>query len=179
MLKNEKVEYKKIPTLKEKQWKKFCIGEIYNIKSGCQLTKEDMINGNMPFIGSSANNNAVTNFISNTNKSIDRNAVSVNFNGSVGEAFFHPYKALYSGDVKRLHLINYTDNEYVNLFIITSIKNQKSKYSYGYKFSVGRMKRQYIMLPVNDAGNPDYEYMEQYIKNIECNKMIEYMAYIA
>ncbi len=172
-------EYKKIPTLKEKQWKEFCIGEIYNIKSGCQLTKEDMINGNMPFIGSSANNNAVTNFISNTNKSIDRNAVSVNFNGSVGEAFFYPYKALYSGDVKRLHLINYTDNEYVNLFIITSIKNQKSKYSYGYKFSGGRMKRQYIMLPVNDAGNPDYEYMEQYIKNIEYNKMIEYIAYMA
>ena len=41
------------------------------------------------------------------------------------------------------------------------------------------MKRQYIMLPVNDAGNPDYEYMEQYIKNIEYNKMIEYIAYMA
>ena len=35
------------------------------------------------------------------------------------------------------------------------------------------------MLPVNDAGNPDYEYMEQYIKKLEYNKIIEYMVYIA
>ena len=41
------------------------------------------------------------------------------------------------------------------------------------------MIRQYIKLPVNDAGDPDYEYMEQYIKNMEYDKIIEYMAYIA
>lgn len=35
------------------------------------------------------------------------------------------------------------------------------------------------MLPVNDAGDPDYEYMEQYIKNFEYDKIVEYMAYIA
>ena len=29
------------------------------------------------------------------------------------------------------------------------------------------------------AGDPDYEYMEQYIKNFEYDKIVEYMAYIA
>ena len=173
------MEYKIVPELKDKKWKEFCIGDIYDIKSGCSLTKENMINGNTPFIGASANNNAVTNFVSNTNRSLDKNVVNINFNGSVGEAFYHPYTALFSGDVKRLHLKDYPDNEYINLFIITSIKSQKDKYSYGYKFSEKRMIRQYIKLPVNDAGDPDYEYMEQYIKNMEYDKIIEYMAYIA
>lgn len=177
--KNKKIEYKRVPELKDKKWKEFCIGDIYDIKSGCSLTKENMINGNTPFIGASANNNAVTNFVSNTNRSLDKNVVNINFNGSVGEAFYHPYTALFSGDVKRLHLKDYPDNEYINLFIITLIKAQKDKYSYGYKFSEKRMIRQYIKLPVNDAGDPDYEYMEQYIKNMEYDKIIEYMAYIA
>lgn len=175
----KKLKYKNIPTLKDKEWKVFCIGEIYTIKSGCALTKDKMKSGNLPFIGASANNNAVTNFVSNMNNSVDKNVVSINFNGSVGEAFYHPYKALFSGDVKRLHLKNCKDNKYINLFIITMIKNQKNKYNYGYKFSESRMKRQYIKLPVDDAGNPDYEYMEQYIKNLEYNKIINYIAYIA
>ena len=78
-----------------------------------------------------------------------------------------------------MHLKDYPDNEYINLFIITTIKSQKDKYSYRYKFSEKIMIIQYIKLLVNDAGNPDYEYMEQYIKNLEYNKIIEYMAYIA
>ena len=72
---------------------------------------------------------------------------------------------------------DYPDNEYINLFIITSIKSQKDKYSYGYKFSEKRMIRQYIKLPVNDAGNPDYEYMEQYIKNLMIKKYKAYLEY--
>ena len=34
------------------------------------------------------------------------------------------------------------------------------------------------MLPVNDAGNPDYEYMEQYIKNLMIKKYKEYIEYV-
>ena len=52
------------------------------------------------------------------------------------------------------------------------ILQQKNKYSYAYKFNSTRMKRQIIMLPVNDAGHPDYEYMEQYIKNLMINLTI-------
>ena len=158
------------------EWKTFKIGDIYEIKSGCALTKDNMKSGNTPFVGASANNNAVTNFVSNTNNSKDNNVVSINFNGSVGEAFYHPYEAIFSGDVKRLHLKNHNDNKYVNLFIITAIKKQKDKYSYGYKFSESRMKNQYIMLPVDSAGNPNYEYMEQFIKKIIRNKKIDYLA---
>lgn len=42
-----------------------------------------MKEGITPFVGASANNNAVTEFVSNENKSKDKNVLSVNFNGSV------------------------------------------------------------------------------------------------
>ena len=75
-------------------------------------------------------------------------------------------------------LKEYTDNKFVLLFFKTIILQQKNKYSYAYKFNSTRMKRQIIMLPVNDAGNPDYEYMEQYIKNLMIKKYKAYLEYV-
>lgn len=49
------------------KWKAFKIGDIYEIKSGYALTKDQMKIGKRPFIGASANSNAVTAFVSNTN----------------------------------------------------------------------------------------------------------------
>ena len=34
------------------------------------------------------------------------------------------------------------------------------------------------MLPVTDAGRPDYEYMEQYIKNMMLHKYEQYLGFI-
>lgn len=41
-----------------------------------------------------------------------------------------------------------------------------------------RLKRQKIMLPVNDDGKPDYEYMSQYIINLEYLKRKKYLDYL-
>ena len=41
--------------------------------------------------------------VSNTNNSLDRNVLGVNYNGSVVENFYHPYEAIFSDDVKRIH----------------------------------------------------------------------------
>ena len=35
-----------------------------------------------------------------------------------------------------------------------------------------------VMLPVTDAGRPDYEYMEQYIKNMMLHKYEQYLGFI-
>lgn len=55
---------------------------------------------------------------------------------------------------------------------------QREKYSYGYKMGTGRLRRQYIQLPIKSAGIPDYEYMEQYIKNIIVQKYKAYLEYV-
>lgn len=44
--------------------------------------------------------------------------------------------------------------------------------------TLGRMKRLEIMLPVTDAGMPDYKYMEQYTKNMMLKKYEQYLAFI-
>lgn len=172
------LEYKEIEKLYDKEWEEFFIDEIAYIKPGKRLTKADMIKGNKPFIGSSDSNNGITEFTSNTNQSEDFNVLGVNYNGSVVENFYHPYKAIFSDDVKRLSLKYVEGNKYLYLFIKNSILKQKNKYQYAYKFNEKRLKRQKILLPVNKTNKPDYEYMEQYIKNLEYKKIKQYLDYL-
>ena len=173
----EKLEYKKIVSLEEKEWREFFISDICEIRAGKRLTKADMQEGNKPFIGSSDSNNGITNFVSNTNSSEDSNILGVNYNGSVVENFYHPYKAIFSDDVKRLSLKDIVGNEYLYLFIKNVILKQKSKYQYAYKFNEKRLKRQKILLPINDKEEVDYVYMEQYIKNIKVKKIKQYLDF--
>lgn len=148
----------------KKVWKEFFIGEIFEIQSGVRLTKNDMREGKIPFIGSTDSNNGITAWISNKNSSFDKNVLGVNYNGSVVENFYHPYEAIFSDDVKRFHLLNHEDDKYILLFIKNSILQQKIKFQYGYKFNAKRMARQKILLPVDEKNLPDWKYMENYMR---------------
>ena len=160
------------------KWQAFYINEIFNISAGKRLTRAAMDSGRIPFIGATDSNNGITNWIATPNSSFDKNVLGVNYNGSVVENFYHPYSCVFSDDVKRLHLKNHADNKYVLLFFKTVLLQQKIIYTYGYKFNSHRMDRQKILLPVNDKGNPDYELMEQYGKQIMLQKSQQYIKYI-
>lgn len=158
-----------------RRWKEFFLEDIFSISSSIRLTKEDMIKGSRPFVGASDSNNGVTAFVGNTNNSLDMNVLGVNYNGSVVENFYHPYEAIFSDDVKRLHLKDCNDDKYVFLFIKQSILMQKGKYEYGYKFNGERMKRQKIMLPVTSSSTPDYAFMSKYMRNLELKQLKIYI----
>lgn len=149
----------------DRHWKEFFLEDVVIINSGKRLTKADMKFGNMPFIGASEANNGITMFTSSSNESLDSNVLGVNYNGSVGFSFYHPYEALFSDDVKRVKWIDEShNNRYTLLFLSTVIRQQKDKYAYGYKFNAQRMKRQKVLLPVTKENLLDWQFMEDYMK---------------
>lgn len=154
--------------LNDRKWKEFFFEDILIVTSGKRLTKADMVEGTRPFVGASDSNNGITYFTSSTNESIDKNVLGVNYNGSVGYSFYHPYEALFSDDVKRVRWREKAhNNRYTLLFLSTVILQQKNKYAYGYKFNGQRMKRQKILLPVTSSGVLDWQFMEDYMKQKE------------
>lgn len=161
--------------LNQKEWKEFYLRDIFTIRPGKRLTKSNMKSGTTPFIGASDSNNGVTAFVSNTNVSKDSNVLGVNYNGSVVENFYHPYTCIFSDDVKRFALREHNGNEYIYLFMKTVILQQKSKYAYGYKFNEERMQKQMILLPTQANGQPDYDYMEQYAKQLFSSLKLQYL----
>ena len=166
-------------TLDQCNWKEFRLEDIFTIDPGVRLTTANMTMGKRPFIGATDSNNGITAFVDNTNKSLDSNVLGVNYNGSVVENFYHPYEAIFSDDVKRLHLKEVENNKYICLFIKQSLLKQKAKYQYGYKFNGERMKRQYIMLPSTPKGTPDYTFMEEYMRQKEQTILAKYKAHIS
>ena len=65
----------------------FSIDNIFDVLKGKRLTKADQIEGQTPFIGSTEINNGVTAFIGQE-AIFKRNAITVSYNGSVGQAFY-------------------------------------------------------------------------------------------
>ena len=57
----------------------------------------------------------------------------------------------------------------------TVILQQKCKYAYGYKFNEKRMQKQSLLLPVDESGNPDYAFMEQYVRKQIATLKLQYL----
>lgn len=162
-----RIENKSDSVLYIEKWKAFTLGELFEIKKGKRLTKANMTEGSTPFIGSTDSNNGLTNFVGQ--EAIHKgNVISLNYNGSVGEAFYQPNEFWASDDVNVLYpregVFN-NFNQYIALFIIPVIKKNKFKFSYGRKWHTDRMKESKIVLPEKN-GKPDIEYMEKYISSM-------------
>lgn len=169
------LEESKLPLFEEKEWKEFWLEGLVEINSGKDIYARERIDGNTPYITATASNNGVGYFVDNTNKTLEEKCISVNRNGSVGFSFYHPYKALYGNDTRKLR--PRVKNKWVSLFLSKSISNQKEKYGYGYKMGTGRLKRQKVMLPITETGKVDYTYMKKYMQIQEIKKQYKVINY--
>lgn len=167
-----------IPALSEKEWRAFSLDEIFTVSAGRMLATRDKVPGDRPFISATRSGNGVTGFVGNDNASRDANVLGVNCDGTPCIAFYHPYECIFLSDVKRLHLRNHEDNQFALLFFVPLFAQQSSSYSYGYKFNGQRMLRQKLMLPVDDAGEPDYAYMAAYVQQKRNAMLAKYRAYV-
>lgn len=150
-------------------WKEFRIGGeqgLFKVVKGKRLTKAKMYSGTTNFIGSSAENNGVTNHISNHDNIHHGNLITVAYNGSVGETFYQEEEFIASDDVNVLYP-NFEMNKYIALFLCPIIRSVGKKYVFINKWKKEDMERDCIKLPVDIRGNPDWKYMEDYMKKTE------------
>ncbi len=173
--------YLEVQPLKEKKWNIFRIDYIFTeIKRGKRLKKNDHIKGNKPYISSTGINNGVDSFVGNKeNVRVFSNNLTIANSGSVGSCFYQPFEFVASDHVHSLKLKNDNTSEYVYKFISTIASRLKDKYSFNYEISDDRIKRENILLPTNQKNEPDYEYMENYMKKLEYEKIKQYLQYIS
>ena len=158
-------------SLNEVEWSEFIVEDLFVVEKGNSLSKENQILGNIPFITATTFNNGIGNHISNDIKKFN-NAISVASNGEPGVSFYHSYEFSASGDVAVLKLKNRELNKYIGIFICTVIEKLKSKYGYGKKLGKERLQNEKIWLPTKN-GEPDYEFMERYIKSLNFSEILK------
>lgn len=144
------------------QWKDYAIADLFEIKKGTRLTRANMKDGDIRYIGASTFNNGITAQISNDEHLHPANSISVSYNGSVGEAFYQDEPFWASDDVNVLYpKFQLTRN--IALFIIPIIKQIGKQYAFIDKWKKEDMERDMLKLPAKSDGTPDFDYMEEYI----------------
>ena len=149
----------------QRQWAEYRMGDLFRFVKGRRLTKADMIEGDTNYLGAISENNGVRQHIQVEPEDINpANCITVNYNGSVGEAFYQAEPFWASDDVNILYADGWEMNKYNALFIVTVIKANRYRFSYGRKWTLEKMKDTILKLPQSEDGTPDFAYMEDYIK---------------
>ena len=152
-------------------WQLFKYGDLFNLGKGERIVNKDMREGNTPCIRPIDSNNGVYDFI-DLNPNHEGNSITVNYNGSVAEAFYQPVPYFALDDVNVLYP-KFDLNPFIAMFLIALIRKEKFRFNYGRKWHLGRMRESTIKLPITPEGNPDWDFMENYMKSLPYSKSLE------
>ena len=174
------LEYKDIPALDEKEWKEFRIGELFEVSRPKARNKDDYDMGDIPFVASGAMNNGVMKCCKTCEgEQLDAgNCITVS--PVDGSSFYQPMDFLGRGGAGSsiLMLRNNDLNLFRGEFMARMIQQTCSKYNYGHMGNKDSIKRELVMLPIDEDGKPDYAYMEQYAKNMMLRKYRQYLTFL-
>lgn len=134
-------------------------------------------NGKIPRITCAATNNAVDNFYDNI--PTEQGGVLTVDSATIGYVSYQENDFIATDHVEKVFFKNGKKiSKNIGLFLKSVIeKSCENKYGYGYKFSQSRIRKQIIMLPIDSQGQPNWQFMEDYIKQEQkqqVQKIIDY-----
>ena len=160
------------------EWKTFRFTEVFQeIQRGKRLTKANQTDGPKPYISSTSENNGVDAFIGNeTGVRKFEDVLTLANSGSVGSTFYQQFEFVASDHITALKSEN--ADKYAYLFLSTVVKRLEEKYSFNREINDTRIKREKLILPVDKEGNPNFQYMSDFVKKLELDKAQEVLEYI-
>lgn len=180
------LEHKDIPALDEKEWNKFrAFGDSGLFKIATTNSSIDGIRiiesgvKEIPYVTRKDANNGIARFVSDKNLSYGSdNAGCITVGLDTQTAFWQPHLFVTGQNIQVI--TGHQLNAWIAQFLIPLFKSQmKAKFNWGGNgATLERMKRLELMLPIDDNGEPDYAYMEQYAKNMMLRKYEQYLAFI-
>ena len=160
-------------------WKEFYFTDLFTeIQRGKRIKKADHKLGNTPYVSSTANSNGIDGFLGNES-GVRRfeNCLTLANSGSVGSAFFHSYEFVASDHVTKLKREGL--DKYAYLFMIPIINRLSEKYGFNREINDERIKREKIILPANEDGQPDFAFMSSFMQQIEKDILGTTLRYFA
>lgn len=158
-------------SLKDRIWINFKISKLFIVEKGKRLTKVNSTVGKTPYLSSKNNNNNLDRFIGE-DPIFSGGKITVNSNGSVGASFYHSY-SFWASDNTNVLTPLFNINDYIGSFLCTVLDKNSFRFGFGRLYSMGQLNNDYIGLPVDSFNQPDWQFMEDYIKQFEETKLLE------
>ena len=159
------------------EWKEFEIRELFltendskkfQVPTGASIPKRYLRDGQTPRISATNINNGILGYFEdvseNKNYRCFENFISVSFLGTI---FYHDYKASLDMKIHCLKLKDKELNKYIAFYLISVIRKVIQETEYKDQLSSTVLPYIKIKLPVDKNTNPNWEYMENFIKRLE------------
>ncbi|MCD6056231.1 MAG: bcgIB [Gammaproteobacteria bacterium] len=148
--------------LTERQWKWFFLRDFFTMQRGRRIPNQTYKAGKIPYVSASRINNGIMQWI-DKKPIFPKNSLSI---GDVGcAAFYQPQSFCATSDVTVLSPV-FSFNLYIGLFITTLLNQERAKWFYSRRIKLKKCVRLKIKLPVDNKDNPDWQFMEKYIKSL-------------
>ncbi len=151
------------------EWKDFAIRDLFEIKRPVSRSQSSYEIGDIPFVASGNYNNGVLKKLKpKLNEKLDKgNCITVS--PVDGSAFYQSKDFLGRGGAGSSIILLYNSNLNKNngLFIATVVRKVCSKYIYNNMGSKESIGKEIIKLPVDKDGKPNWNFMSNYIQNLE------------
>jgi hypothetical protein len=159
---SSKIEKESIDSHK---WKEFKIDDLFHnkfVKPEVWHTRELVEDETgIPYVVRTKFNNGIKYNVLKTEKMTPSPAGTISF-GAENATFFYQEKEYVSGrDIYYIDTTNLPKN--TCLFLVACLRKITDKYSYNYGMFPDLVKEEVIKLPTDNNGNPDWNYMDNYI----------------
>lgn len=157
-------------------WQSFTVEEIFGKPQSANGETTDQLEEgtDLVYIAAKKENNGVKATVEYDSRYISKGNSIVFINlgqGSAGYATYQPYDfigmkgKISTGTFDRL-------NQYIGVFLVTILDKERFRYSFGRSWAGDRLLQTKIKLPVDENNEPDWDFMEKYIKSLPCGNMI-------
>lgn len=152
-----------------KQWKEFIIKDLFTVKRPSARSQANYNDGDIPFVASGNFNNGVLKYLEPKKDEILDAGNCITVSPIDGSSFYQEDDFLGRGGAGSSIILLYNPNLnlYNGYFIATVIRTVCRKYAYSDMANKDTIGAEKIKLPVDETGNPDFSYMELYMKNLE------------
>lgn len=157
-------------SLQDRQWLSFSIGSLFTVSRPVARSKDDYDEGDIPFVASGATNNGIAKYCRPKEDEILDSPGCISVSPVDGSCFYQPIAFLGrgGGGSSIMLLRNEIINCYSGIFTARMLtQTLGSKYTYGRMGNSKTIIREQLLLPANELGNPDWQFMEDYIRERE------------
>lgn len=177
LLEEAKINSKDLKILnEEKQYKEFSFDKILKkIKTNSlgykakNLPKEPIGEYKLPALTAGITNQGLSCYVPYDGATVLNNCISVSANGAnSGAMFYQPNDFTVLQDSYALKPIHEGVTGFAQIYLVSAMQHViKGNYDWTNKAGWERIRTKKMTLPVDDQGNPDYIYMDTYIRNQE------------
>ena len=148
------------------KWKPFVLKDLFEVKCSKYHDPKNYEEGNVPYIARTTFNNGEIKRVATDEELYPANCLTIGAESA--KAFYQTLPFITGNKTYRIYAKQgFELNEKIALFIATLLNKVGEKYTYSNAFVADKIENTKLYLPIDSKGNPDWQYMENYIGNLE------------